>query len=136
MEARDIYKTEEDIYQIVGETFQRLMELPKLVKSVVAAKLVIQLNYTNPSGRLTIDCRQDPPQIIFGPTDIKPTISMTASIDVAHSYYAGKLNLGLAVTTGKIKASGPMNKFMKLLPLLKPIHQTYLGVLEERGYKL
>lgn len=136
MEARDIYKSEQDIYEIVGETFQRLMEIPKLVNNVVAAKLVLQLNYTNPAGRLTIDARQDPPQIIFGQTDTKPTISMTASIDVAHAYYAGDLNLGLAVTTGKVRAAGPMNKLMKLLPLLKPIHQTYREVLAEKGYSL
>jgi hypothetical protein len=41
----------------------------------------------------------------------------------------------IAMTRGRIKSRGKMTKLLKLLPVIKPIHPMYRGVLEEMGRK-
>jgi hypothetical protein len=45
--------------------------------------------------------------------------------DIADKYWRGEYNLAVGLAKGKVKAKGPVNKILKLVPLTKPLFPMY-----------
>ena len=45
----------------------------------------------------------------------------------------GQVNVTVALARGQIKASGPVAKILKLVPLTKPVFPRYKALLEAQG---
>ena len=56
---------------------------------------------------------------------------MTA--DTGHRFWLGGVNVTVALARGEIKASGPVAKILKLVPLAKPVFPRYKAQLEAQG---
>mgnify|MGYP000577913000 CR=1 FL=1 len=57
--------------------------------------------------------------------DLKPDVEMTLAGDVAHQFWLKQITLPVALARKLITAKGALNKVMKMLPLLKPLHEAY-----------
>ncbi len=56
----------------------------------------------------------------------KPVIIMIMTGDMVHKYWLDKVaDVPVALTTHKIKAKGPVNKVLQILPLFKPGQKLY-----------
>jgi hypothetical protein len=53
--------------------------------------------------------------------------------DVAHRFWLGEVDLTVAVTKGQIKARGPVDKVIELVPLARPVVPRYRRQLIDRG---
>ncbi len=53
--------------------------------------------------------------------------------DTAHRFWLGQVNVTVALARGEIKATGPVAKILKLVPLTKPLFPRYKALLEARG---
>ena len=53
--------------------------------------------------------------------------------DVAHEFWMGKVNVPMAIMSGKIVSKGPTPKALALLPAIKPAYAMYPQVLQEVG---
>jgi hypothetical protein len=109
---------------------------PKIAKSGI----IIQFRYADPEAMTTINARDKPTQpgafvdVIHGPCNLKPDVSMTMKADVSHAFWHGKVNLVEALAKKQIVATGPIPKILKLLPAVQPLYKQYPALLKEKGY--
>ena len=54
-----------------------------------------------------------------------PVVTMQMNGDTVHKYWLKKVNIPKALAMRQIKAKGPVNKVLQILPLLKPGQELY-----------
>lgn len=129
-----------EMYEIAGMVCEKTLSDPQMTHKFRATNLIINFKYYDEERwgpgvvpELTVDCTKDPIDLIVGPCDITPEISMSMEAFTAHLFWMQKLNLMSAITRGLIKAKGPIPKALKLLPMLKPFYANYRLTLEDLG---
>ncbi len=136
-----LFRDAEHFYATVGELMTRASRDPKVGSKIAKSGIVIQFVYKDPSAMTTIDARGKPTQpgafvdVIHGPCNLKPDISMTMKADIAHAFWHGKVNLMAALSKKQIVAKGPIPKILKLLPAVQPLYKQYPALLKELGYE-
>jgi putative sterol carrier protein len=64
---------------------------------------------------------------------MEPEVTMSMAADTAHKFWLGQVNVTVALARGQIKATGPVAKILKLVPLTKPVFPRYKAQLEAQG---
>lgn len=130
------FSSSDELNQIMELLWNRIKADPEMSKKLLDTKLVCQFKYRDPEGLLTIDCSDGQEmKIIIGPTQLKPVIEMSMKADIAHEFWLGKVNVAMAIISGKIVSKGPTPKALALLPVIKPAYAIYPQVLQEAGKK-
>jgi hypothetical protein len=52
--------------------------------------------------------------------------------DTADKFWRGKYNLAVGLAKGEVKAKGPVNKILKLVPLTKPLFPVYRELIAQK----
>jgi putative sterol carrier protein len=55
----------------------------------------------------------------------KSVVTMKMSSDMVHKYWLDKVNIPMALAMRQIKAKGPVNKVLQILPMFKPGQKIY-----------
>lgn len=129
------FENADEMYGIFKEMADELLKAGKLVEAMKSTGFILQYSLSDPRAVITIDGSQTPPQVVFGETTIRPTITIVATADIAHQYMLKRINIGEAIMSKRIQAR-PMAAAMQLLkfqPLLEPMHGIYRSILEKRG---
>lgn len=127
-------------YECVGELMDRAKSDPDVGAKIARSNIVIQFQYKNPEAMTTINAKGKPTQegayvdIIHGPCDLKPDVTMSMDADISHRFWHGKVNLMAALGKRQIVARGPIPKILKLLPAVQPLYDAYPKLLAEKGY--
>jgi hypothetical protein len=135
-----IFRNPEHFYECVGELMDRAKVDPQVGPKIAKSGIIIQFRYTDPDAVTTVNAKDKPTQpnafvdIIHGPTNLKPDVTMTMKADTAHAFWHGKVNLISALAKKDIVAQGPIPKILKLLPAVEPLYKTYPALLREKGY--
>ncbi|MFZ5596441.1 MAG: hypothetical protein ACOY31_05460 [Bacillota bacterium] len=124
-----VYKDTNLMYEVLGGLWQQLLENSATGPKFKQADLRIKFNLSDPAGTLWIT----PDGIFTGDKDMKADVEMTLTGDTAHKFWLKELSLPVALARKLIVSKGAMNKVMKLLPLLKPLHEMYPAVCEKYG---
>ena len=127
-----IFNDTEHFYSVLVPFFNKLKDDPNIGPKIMASGLVIRFCYTEPDAMITIDCPNGN-NVIAGPVEIEPTVTLTMKAIVAHRFWLGKVNLMVALTKREITAKGPLPALMKLLPLIKNAYGMYAEYLREIG---
>ena len=123
-----------ELDRVMDLLWHRIKADPDMSHKLIETKLVVQFKYRDPESSLTIDCSDGQNMnIIIGKSDIKPIIEMSMKADIAHEFWMGKINVPLAIMSGKIVSKGPTPKALALLPVIKPAYAIYPQVLQEAG---
>lgn len=117
-----VFESTEKMYDVLGNLFRLLVKSPDFGPKFLESDLVIYFRISDPDGELWVGRNGE---VICGPSDLVPTISMTLSGDTCHKFWLKEVSLPIALARGLIKVKGPMPKVLKLLPLLKPAYQAY-----------
>ncbi len=118
-----VFENTEKMYEVLGGLFRGLMANPEVLEKAMAAKITILFNISEPTGQIWLSHEKG--DVICGPSNLKADVTMTLSGDSCHNFWLKKLSLPIAIATRKIKTQGPIQKVLKLLPLLKPAHEAY-----------
>lgn len=129
------FKDSEQLKDVLGGFFIKLFEDPKVGPKLMASKLKLKFNYTDPELSISADMGSEPVVITFNDDVFKPDVEMTMKADVAHRFWYGKVNLIAALTRREMVAKGPIPKILKLLPAIKPAYTLYPEYLKERGFE-
>jgi putative sterol carrier protein len=119
----------DELNKVMELLWNKIKADPEMSKKLIDAKMVVQFKYRDPDGLLTIDT-SDGQEL-----KIKPTIEMSMKADIAHEFWLGKVNVPMAIMSGKISSKGPTPKALALLPVIKPAYAMYPEVLQEAGKK-
>jgi len=128
------FKDEDEVYQFIGKLFQDLTDDEELGPKFRRADTVVQYRYRNPESQITVKMIDgEDGQVDLGETELEPEVVMTMEADTAHRFWLGKVNVTVALARGQMKASGPVAKILKLVPLVKPVFPRYRMMLEDAG---
>ena len=135
-----VFRDSQQFYECVGELMDRAKVDPQVGGKIAKSGIVIQFRYTDPEAMTTINAKDKPTQpgafvdVLHGPCDLKPEVTMTMKADVSHAFWHGKVNLLSAISKKQIVAEGPITKILKLLPAVQPLYKQYPDLLKEKGY--
>lgn len=129
-----VFKDAQEVYDTIGRLFQDLAEDEELGPKFRKANTIVQYRYSDPESTITLRLQEDQPaDVDLGDTDMEPEVEMSMEADTAHAFFLGKVNVTVALARGQIRASGPVAKILKLVPLTKPIFPRYEALLESQG---
>ncbi|MBJ7337556.1 hypothetical protein [Mycolicibacterium sp.] len=118
------FEDADELDEYIGGVFRDAGDHPESGPKLRAANIVMRVLYTDPSAEVTIVFRDDY-RVITGPTDVKPDITLLMRGDTADQFWRGDYNLAVGLAKGHVKAKGPVNKILKLVPLTKPLFPMY-----------
>lgn len=124
----------DELYELLGGLMREIATDEELGPRLREADTTVQYQYRNPEAVVTTRLEQDAePQVDFGDTPLEPEVEMSMDADTAHRFWLGKLNVTEALARGEIRASGPVAKVLKLVPLVEPAFPRYRERLEQAG---
>jgi putative sterol carrier protein len=135
-----VFQDTEQFYACVGALMDRAKRDSQVGSKIAKSKIIIQFRYTEPDAMTTIDAKNKPTQagayvdVIHGPTDLKPDVTMSMKADLSHQFWHGKVNLMAALAKKEIVAEGPIPKILRLLPAVQPLYKIYPELLREKGF--
>jgi hypothetical protein len=128
------FEDEQEVYRHIGRVFVELMEDETLVGQLKRANTIVQYRLHDPDAQITVRILEgEDRQVDLGPTDLVPEVVMSMAADTAHLFWLEKINVTVALARGQIKAKGPVEKILKLVPLVKPIFARYRTHLKDAG---
>src|SRR5690349_1604681 len=90
------FASSDDLYEMLGPLFAR-------------ENTTTQWLYTGPEATITMRLADgEPARVDFGPSDLVPEVTLAMDADVAHEFWIGDLNVGVALARGQIVATGPV----------------------------
>jgi len=128
------FKDAQEVYDTMGKLFVDLAEDEELAPKFRKANTIVRYAYSNPDSAITVRLQEGQPgDVDFGDSDMEPEVTMTMDADTAHRFWLGQVNVTVALARGEIKATGPVAKILKLVPLTKPVFPRYKAQLESQG---
>jgi putative sterol carrier protein len=128
------FKDAQEVYDTIGKLFAELAEDEELAPKFRKANTIVQYNHRDPDAPITVRLKEDEPvDVDFGETEMEPDVVMSMEADTAHRFWLGQVSVPVALARGEIKASGPVAKILKLVPLTKPVFPRYKALLEAQG---
>jgi putative sterol carrier protein len=121
-----------EVYEYIGGVFRQAGEDPVVGPKLKAAGITMQCNYTDPDSSLTVRFGE-PYEVVEGGKDEKADVTMTMPADIAHKYWRGEYNFAVGLAKGQVKAKGPINKILKLVPVTKPLFPMYKEMTDGRA---
>ncbi len=134
-----VFKNSQQFYDTVGEVLHLASLDPDIGSSVARTQLIIQFRYDDPEAQITLNAKDRPNQpesyfdVFFGPTDFQPDVVMSMQADFAHEFWQGRVNLFSALARGQVVARGNVTPVLRLVPLVEPMFQWYVMLLQEQG---
>jgi putative sterol carrier protein len=128
------FKDAQEVYDTIGKLFVELAVDDELAPKFRQANTIVQYAHRDPESTITVRLKEgEPTDVEFGETEMEPEVMMSMEADTAHLFWLGRVNVTTALARGQIKASGPVAKILKLVPLTKPAFPRYKALLEAMG---
>jgi hypothetical protein len=125
------FSSPEEVDKYIGEMFRQANDHPKVGAKMRAADITMRVVYSDPDCEMTVRF-VDPMETIFGPTSHEPDITLSMPADIADRFWRGKYNLAVGLARSEVKAKGPVNKILKLVPLTKPLFPVYQDLIAQK----
>jgi putative sterol carrier protein len=128
------FKDAQEVYDTIGKLFVELAADEELGPKFRKANTIVRYEHRDPDSPITVRMKEDEsPDVDFGETEMEAEVVMSMEADTAHRFWLGRVNVTVALARGQIKASGPVAKILKLVPLTKPVYPRYKAQLEADG---
>jgi putative sterol carrier protein len=121
----------DEVDKYIGEMFRLAGDHPEVGEKMKAANIVMRVEYSDPDCVVTIGF-QDPMRVDPGETDLVPDITLIMRADTGDKFWRGEYNLAVGLAKGQVKAKGPVNKILKLVPLTKPLFPVYRDLVKDK----
>jgi putative sterol carrier protein len=126
------FKDEQEVYKYLGGVFKVAGDDPTVGPKLKGADIVLKVDYSDPDCEVTVVMKEPEIRVIEGPSDEEPDITLIMPADIADQFWRGKYNLAVGLAKSQVKAKGPVNKILKLVPLTKPVFPMYREMVEEK----
>jgi hypothetical protein len=125
------FASPEEVDKYIGGIFRQAADDPIVGPKMKAAEITLRVVYSDPECEVTVRFH-DPMTTTAGPVDDEPDVTLTMKADIADKFWRGKYNLAVGLAKGEVKAKGPVNKILKLVPLTKPLFPMYRDLVAEK----
>lgn len=121
----------EELDKYIGGIFRVAGDNPEVGAKLKAANINMRVEYSDPDCVVTIGFH-DPMVVDYMESDLTPDITLIMPGDIADKFWRGEYNLAVGLAKGQVKAKGPVNKILKLVPLTKPLFPVYRELVAEK----
>ena len=129
-----LFKDADEVYATLGKLFLDLAADEEMAARFRQANTIVRYQHSDPDSAITVRLQPgEPVEVDLGESEMEPQVTMTMSADTAHRFWLGQVNVTAALARGEIKASGPVAKILKLVPLTKPVFPRYKAQLLAQG---
>ena len=118
------FSSPEEVDKYIGEMFRQAADHPQVGPKLKAAQVTMRVVYEDPDCEMNVRFH-DPMEVQLGPWSYDADITLTMKADIADRFWRGKYNLAIGLAKSEVKAKGPVNKILKLVPLTKPLFPVY-----------
>jgi putative sterol carrier protein len=126
------FDSADEVYRYIGGVFRAAAEHPEVGPKMAAADLTMQVYYSDPDSKVTIRFKEPKLTVEDGGDDPNADVKLFMPADIADKYWRGEYNLAVGLAKGQVKAKGPVNKILKLVPLTKPLFPMYRELVSEK----
>jgi putative sterol carrier protein len=126
------FESAEEVYKYVGGVFRAAADHPDVGPKMAAANVSLQIYYSDPDSCLTIRFQEPQLDVEDGGDDTQADVKLFMPADIADKYWRGEYNLAVGLAKGQVKAKGPVNKILKLVPLTRPLFPMYKELVSEK----
>ena len=130
-----MFDSSEKLEEVLVGFFKHMADTKVIADKLLASKLIIRFNYTEPDLVVVVDCSGDQIDVRPHDTETKAIVEMSMTADIAHRFWFGKVNLTSALTRKEMVAKGPIPKVLKLLPAIQPAYAMYPQYLDANGFE-
>lgn len=131
-----VFASSDELHHVMERLWLAIKADPAMSSQLLNSRMSVRFNYREPDGQLTLDCTDGVDMKVYaGENDLKPVVEMFMKSDVAHEFWFGNVNVGVAILSGKIVAKGPVNSVLSLLPVVKPAFSMYPSIFEKARSK-
>ena len=130
-----VFESSGRLKEVLGGFLSFLLEQPEMGGKLLASKMILKFNYSDPDLAITVDLTGEKGVLTFNDVEKKPEVEMTMKADLAHRFWFGRVNLVISLARREMVAKGPITKILKLLPVIKPAYALYPRYLKERGFE-
>ena len=124
----------DEVYRFIGKVFVDLAQDEELTPRLRRADTIVRYRFRNPDSQITVKLMKgEEAKVDLGETDMEAEVVMSMDADTAHRFWLGKLDVPVALARGQIDAEGPVEKIVRLIPLVRPVFPRYAKLLEEAG---
>ncbi|WNG79823.1 SCP2 sterol-binding domain-containing protein [Mycobacterium sp. ITM-2016-00316] len=125
------YSSAEEIYTYLGGVF-RAANNTEVGPKLKGADIDLQVYYTDPDASMTVRLREPAIEVFDGADNEEADVKLYMTADIGDKFWRGEYNLGVGLAKGQVKAKGPVNKILKLVPLTKPLFPIYRELVAEK----
>jgi hypothetical protein len=123
------FKDADEVDEYICGMFRDAGDHPDIGPKIRAANIVLHVILTDPDCELTVAFREDY-QVLFGPTDLTPDLTLLMPGDIGDQFWRGDYNLAGGIIKSevktKVKVIGPTKTLLnKLVPLAEPLFPIY-----------
>ena len=120
-----------ELDKYIGGVFRLAADHPESGPKMRAANVNLRILYTDPVAELNVFMRE-PMEVVLGSSEVTPDVTLTMRADIGDKFWRGEYNLAVGLAKGQVKAKGPVNKILKLVPLTKPLFPMYRDLVADK----
>jgi putative sterol carrier protein len=122
----------DEVYKYIGGVFRAAADHEEVGPKMAAADVNLQIYYSDPESALTVRFHEPKLEVEEGNEDPNADVKLFMPADIGDKYWRGEYNLAVGLAKGQVKAKGPVNKILKLVPLTKPLFPMYRDLVSEK----
>jgi putative sterol carrier protein len=121
----------DEVYKYLGGVFRIAQGTPTGPK-LATADIDLQVYYSDPDAKVLITMHGDNIEVFDDTENEDADVKLFMPADIGDKYWRGEYNLAVGLAKGHVKAKGPVNKILKLVPLTRPVFPMYREMVAEK----
>lgn len=121
----------DEVLKYLGGVFRVARETPTGPK-LATAGIDLQVYYSDPDAKVLIKMHGENIEIFDDTENEDADVKLFMPADIGDKYWRGEYNLAVGLAKGHVKAKGPVNKILKLVPLTRPVFPMYREMVAEK----
>jgi putative sterol carrier protein len=126
------FESSDEVYKYIRGVFRSAADHPEVGPKLAAADLTMQVYYSDPDTSVTVRFHEPKLTVEDGGNDPDADVKLFMPADIADKYWRGEYNLAVGLAKGQVKAKGPVNNILKLVPLTRPLFPMYRELVSEK----
>ncbi len=121
----------DDVYRYLGGVF-RVAADTEVGPKLATADIDLQVYYSDPDAKVLIRMHGDNIEVEDGAENEDADVKLFMPADIGDKYWRGEYNLAVGLAKGQVRAKGPVNKILRLVPLTRPVFPMYREMVAEK----
>ncbi len=128
------FATPEEASAVLGGLFQDAVTDSDLYGKLQKLDGTVRLQVKDPSVQITVSAKAgEAGAVALGPSKLNPDVIVRLDGDTAHGWLSGDLNPTVALSKGSMRATGDIERILRLVPIAPALMDQYKAVVENGG---